>query len=282
MDGRYCRNDAKSHPQEHNPSFYNKKENQFSRVYYRIPLLAAVLLLTLSVANPKMFAQTIEGGDSQIGREGTLSAAGTAVPNQSSEAVSVAQLSIPAKAVKHLESAEKRFKKSDLGGATSEIDRALEIDPDCAQAFSLRAFVKLALRDFDGAIEDAMRAVALDPHDPESYLAMATAYNSTQEFSNAAEAAQQAFRLSPDAWQGQLELAKSLYGQGQYVSALNALDPLNLDFPDVHLVRADVLMRLGHTAEAVEQFRLFLKQAPDDPRDGRIRQIVANVGKNPP
>jgi tetratricopeptide (TPR) repeat protein len=226
--------------------------------------------------------QTSGVSNPETDREGVLTAAATTMPNQRTYAVSVAQLSIPAKAIKHLESAHKHFTKSDLPGAIREIDQALEIDPGCAQAFSLRAFVELALKNFNGAVGDAMRAVALDPHDPESYLALATAYNSAQDFSKAAEAAQQALSLNPDAWQGQLELAKSWYSQGQYGLALNALNRINQDFPDVHLVRANVLMCLGRAAEAAEQFRLFLKQAPDDPRDVQIRQIVANVGENPP
>jgi len=218
-----------------------------------------------------MSAQTIDGRDPQIGQNKIL-------PNQSSYAVSLARLSIPAKAIKHLESANKRFNKGDLSRAAREIDQALEIDPHCAEAFSMRALVKLALKNFAGAIEDAHRAIALDPVDPAPRLALATAYNAAKEFSKAAEAAQQALGLNPNAWQGRLELAKSWYSQGQYALALNALDRVNVDFPDVHLVRANVLMCLGRAAEATEQFRIFLRQAPDDSRDEQIARIVANAG----
>jgi tetratricopeptide (TPR) repeat protein len=201
----------------------------------------------------------------------------TDAPDPAPAAVSVAQLRIPEKAVKHLESAQKRFGKQDMPGTMAEIERALKIDPHCARAFSLRSFVKLAGSDSDGAIEDAVRAVALDPHDAESYIALATAYDDAKEFSNAAEAARQAVSIAPNAWQGRLELAKSLYGQGQYVLALGALNLIRKDFPDVHLVRADVLMQLERTGEAAEEFNLFMKQAPNDPRDERIRQIVAQA-----
>jgi tetratricopeptide (TPR) repeat protein len=191
--------------------------------------------------------------------------------------VSLAQLSIPAKVVKHLESAQKRFTNRDMPGTMVEIGRALKIDPNCARGFSLRSFVKLAENDFDGAIEDAVRAVALDPHDAESYLALATAYNDAKEFSSAGEAALLAVNIAPNVWQGRLELAKSFYGQGQFVLALNALNLIHTDFPDVHLVRADVLMQLERSREAAEEFKLFVTQSPNDARDERIRQIVAHA-----
>jgi tetratricopeptide (TPR) repeat protein len=282
MGERDCHSAVPLHPPHYKPSLNSHKGNELSRIFI-IRLLIFVCLQALLFSSPIMSAAQTSGvSNPETGREGVLTAAATTVPNQPTYSVSVAQLSIPAKAIKHLESAHKHFTKSDLTGAIKEIDQALGVDPDCAQAFSLRAFVKLALKNFDGAIEDAIRAVVLDPHDPESYLALATAYNSAQHFSKAAEAAQQALNLNPDAWQGRLELAKSWYSRGQYDLALNALDRIHQDFPDVHLVRANVLMCLGHASEAAEQFRLFLKQAPDDPRDGQIRRIVAKVGENPP
>jgi tetratricopeptide (TPR) repeat protein len=193
--------------------------------------------------------------------------------------VSAARLSVPASASKHLQLAHRRFSKLDLRGAVKEIDRALEIDPVCAQALSMRSFVKLAMNDLSGAVEDATHATVLDPHDGEAYIALATAYNSVKQFQKAVEAARQALSIHPDVWQARLEMAKSLYGRGEYVPALSVLERVDKDFPDVHLVRADLLMCLGRSREAIEQFTLFLKQAPTDSRGAQVRQIVATAGQ---
>jgi tetratricopeptide (TPR) repeat protein len=200
-----------------------------------------------------------------------------AAPQSSRYTVSAARLSVPAKVGKSLEAAQKRFDKADWRGAIAEIDRALQIDPNCAWAFSMRAYIKLAGNDVSGAVEDAARAVALDSYDSESYVALATAYNYAKEFKRAAEAARKALGLRPDAWQARLEMAKSLYGQDQCVVALSVLDGITRDFPDVHLMRANVLMRLSRSREAADEFNIFLKQAPNDPRNARIRQIVATA-----
>lgn len=191
--------------------------------------------------------------------------------------VSAAQLHVPAKAWSRLEAAHKEFSKGNLDKAEREVDRALQIDPACGPAFSIRAFIRLAEKNLSGAMADARRAILIDPYDADSLVALAMAYNSLKDFQSAAHAAAEALEIRPDSWQARLESAKSLYGLGQSVSALRELDAVNRDFPDVHLVRGNILMSLGRREEAVEEFRFFLREEPLDPRSGQIRGIVAQT-----
>jgi tetratricopeptide (TPR) repeat protein len=202
---------------------------------------------------------------------------GTASPRPSRYTVSANTLALPAKARAHMEAAHKRFIEMNLRGAMSEANRALLIVPNCPQALSLRAFIKLAMRDVDGAIEDAARAVSVDPGDVEPYVALGMAYNTAKDFSNAAAYLEKALSIRPDDWQGRLEMAKSLYGQCKFVLALYEIGQVRQDFPDVHLLRANVLMRLERRHEAAEEFNAFLKQAPNDERGDKVRQIVSEV-----
>jgi tetratricopeptide (TPR) repeat protein len=196
-------------------------------------------------------------------------------PEPARDTVSAAQLSVPAKAWKFLESAHARFSNGNLPEAAKEIDRALQLDPVCAQAFSMRAFIKLAGSDREGAVEDAKRAILLDPHDAESFVALAMSYNALKEFQRAAQAARQALAIRPGSWQGRLEMAKSLYHQEELIAALRELEFVRTDFPDVHLVRGSVLARLDRSLEAAEEFEAFLREAPADPRSEQIRGLVA-------
>jgi|SRR5580704_1769260 tetratricopeptide (TPR) repeat protein len=188
--------------------------------------------------------------------------------------ISAQQLRIPAGARTHLKLAQREFSRSNFAGAEKEIDRALQVDSICAPAFSMLALLRLASRNFDEAIEDATRALALDPTETDANLALATAYNSMGEFQKAEAAARQTIRMRPDFWQGRLELAKAFYGQQRLVAALRELDELNKDFPDVHLVRANILMQLNRSEEATIEFSQFLREAPNDPRRGQIERIV--------
>ena len=189
--------------------------------------------------------------------------------------VSAKRPGIPAKARKHLAAANEAFGNSMFDKAGREIECALEADATFPQAFTMRAFIKLAEKDPQSAVEDARRAASLDAGDSEAFIALAMAYNSLREFQRGEEAAQQALNLRPDSWQARLELAKSFYGQREFVLALCELDSGNVNFPDAHLVRANVLISLDRIPEASEEFRTFLREAPADSRAEQISRIVA-------
>jgi tetratricopeptide (TPR) repeat protein len=214
----------------------------------------------------------------QPDREVTIAfpvASGTAAaPSQPMYTISAQELRVPAKARAHLKLAQQEFSKLNFAGAEREIDQALQVDSICAAAFSMRAFLRLASRDPSGAIEDATRALALDSREADAYVALATGYNSLGEFRSAETAAQQALGRRPDFWQGRLEIAKALYGERRFVLALRELEELNNDFPDVHLVRANILQRLDRSLEAAEEFSQFLREAPNDPRSEQVKRIV--------
>jgi tetratricopeptide (TPR) repeat protein len=195
----------------------------------------------------------------------------------SSNVISVSRLRVPSKAVTHLEAAQRHFLKMQLAQATEEIDRAIRIYPGFAQAFCMKALVSLAEKDFTDSVENAAHAISLDDADAYSWVALSTAYNSLNEWPEAEAAADRALALDPSAWQGRLELAKSFYGEGKFVLALNTLDQLNPNIPDIHLVRANSLMRLGRSQEAARQFSVFLQEAPGDSRSDQIRQILLRV-----
>lgn len=224
-------------------------------------LLATLIAMVIVFLSPSSFAQTVAGPKARSPQY----------------AVSVQQLRVSPKIRAHLAKAQQQFYRMKLSAAAEEIDQALRIDPACAQAFTMRAFIKLASQDASGAAEDAAYSASLDPNDAQAFLALATAYNSTRNFQKAEAAAGQVLRLRPDLWQGRLELVKALYQQNRLDEALLELASLKNDFPDVHLVRGNVLMKLGRRGEGAKEFQAFLDQAPHDPRGARIKQIVASL-----
>ena len=188
--------------------------------------------------------------------------------------VSAAELRAGPKLAAYLSAAHKQFSAGNLGKAERELERAIEIDPSCAPAFSMRALIDLAGNKPVNAISDATRAVEIDAQDSESFVAMAMVYNALKKFSAAGEAARHALAIHPDSWQGRLELAKSSYGLGQLEPALEELDAVGMDFPDVHLVRGNVLMKLRRPGEAAKEFKVFMEKEPHDPRNLLIRRIL--------
>lgn len=240
--------------------FHKNKVDKFGRVHVSIPSLVFILFSFLYAASAQSLNDTpaVSANDTSYNK-----------------VVSATTLRVPTKAWNHLQAAQKNFSKSNLREAEQEIEQALKIDPDFPQAFTVRALLKLADQDGNGALGDAKRATSLDPNDAESYVALGTTYNYLKQFSEAQAAATKALSISPTSWHAQLELVKSVYGQGQFALALQELDALHKDFPDAHLIRGNALMRLHRPQEASLEFQAFLKEAPGDPRESQIQQILA-------
>jgi tetratricopeptide (TPR) repeat protein len=196
-------------------------------------------------------------------------------------AISVRQMQVPAKVRADLMKASHDFGRLDLLGARKEIERALQAGPECAQAFTMRALIELASGDVEGAFSDSVHATTLDANDANAFLTLATAENFRRNFEQAAADAEHALRIQPELWQARLEVAKALYRAGQWAAALQSMDPLKIDFPDVHLLRGNVLMRLGRSEEAGLEFATFLKEAPHDARGEQVRKILLTVGSPP-
>jgi tetratricopeptide (TPR) repeat protein len=232
----------------------------------------------LLIANSRqLHDERISLGRTDVEIKLSVSGSSNGVARQSRFSVSSRQLGIPAKARARVASAQEQFKKLNLPQATRELNIALRIDPSCSEAWSMRAFVELAAKNLPGAVADASHAAALDPDNADAYLALGTAYNSMNDFKHAERALSQALDLRPDTWQAQLEIAKTWYGQKRLVLALRQLEILNRDFPDVHLVRANVMMSLGRDREGAEEFSIFLREAPGDRRGRQIQKILAQI-----
>lgn len=231
----------------------------------------------LIVTNSDQFnAERVQIGRTDLNIRLRVSAAPTGV-NHALYKISARQLAISPKTRARIAAAQDKFEKGNISEALTELDTAGRLSPSCSEAWSMRAFIKLADRDVAGAINDASHALDLDRTNPEAYLALGSAYNSENDFDRAETNLRRALGLNPDSWQAKLELAKTWYGQKRHVIALRQLDLIRSDFPDVHLLRANILISLGRKQEGAEQFAIFLRAVPSDRRAPQIRQIIGEI-----
>lgn len=264
MDAGYFRSLVQSFRRPHSNNLYSNKVNQLTWVCavrsWVVCAFVAILWTQTSVAqttSPK------------------------AIDSDPRFQVSLAELKVPNRVWSRLQAAHKAINAGNLQEAAKQSDEALQIDPECAAAFSMKALIELARNKPLDAMQNAIRATYVDPHYVEGFVVLAMVGNAADDFANSQHAAEQALTLEPGSWKAHLELAKSFYGEAWFNAALLELNQVRKDFPDVHLVRGNILMRLGRNDESAQEFALFLREAPYDPRAAVIRQIIALTAGSP-
>jgi Tfp pilus assembly protein PilF len=204
-------------------------------------------------------------------------------PKGQGNTVSVASLSVPEKAKRAFESAQKAVSKNKLEEAAAQLDRALTIAPQYPQALSLRAVVHLAKGDSKAAQDDAHRAVDIDPSNSLAYTILGASYNATGQFLQAVDSLQRAVKIDPNFWQSHYEMAKSFYAQGKSASALQEIEAAKRnapkEFAQIHLISGVILIKLHRTAEAATELQQFLKQDPKNPEAANVERTLASISQ---
>ena len=90
------------------------------------------------------------------------------------------------------------WKKGDSDNAITDYTKAIEHDPEYADAYNYRGICHLSNGDVDEAIADYTRAIRLDPEFTEAYKDRATAYLGNGEFDEAIADYTKAIQLNPD------------------------------------------------------------------------------------
>jgi tetratricopeptide (TPR) repeat protein len=93
----------------------------------------------------------------------------------------------------------KYYELQDIHGGLSNYDRAIELDPNHALAYSNRGNIKKdCLQDYQGALGDYDRAILLHPHDPVTYYNRALLKNIKQDYQGSFADYNRAIELCPD------------------------------------------------------------------------------------
>jgi len=209
---------------------------------------------------------------------------GHGVPRENGgrNSISVAEYRVPEKAREELKKAREASLKGKTDEAQDHVAKALEIYPQYADALTMRAILKLSVRDIDGAVDDLQKALQYDGSYGMAYMVLGSAYNTQAKFDDAIIALQHGQTLAPDAWQCYFELGKAYAGKNDYESALRQLDRAQTmappDYPLIRLVRAHVFMQLNRYADAVTDLQVYLAKNPQG-ADAELAQKMLEAAK---
>ena len=85
----------------------------------------------------------------------------------------------------------------DFSGAITDFNKAIEINPQDEEAYSIRGLVKAYLKDYNGAIEDFTKAIKINPQNECAYYNRGVAKCKLQDYSGAIKDYTIAININP-------------------------------------------------------------------------------------
>jgi tetratricopeptide (TPR) repeat protein len=187
----------------------------------------------------------------------------------------------------HLYLAWAYLDQNNLGAALTTVNKALERDPNLADARWILGRIQLRTGAVKDAVQSFQQTLKLKPGRVEAYANMGDAYDQLRDLPAAVRAYQEAVRHAPenaDWWYrlGALHLDRGSRDEARVALAEAVLrgDRL-IEKPtwlaDAHRLYAEVLREGGRTSEAIEHYRVFLDTAPNGhPDRPEVERIVTS------
>ncbi len=162
-----------------------------------------------------------------------------------------------------------------LGDALTEFRRAVELDPDYAEARMELALRLLAGANYDEALQQLQAVSKLTPKLVEVQLALGDAYRSKGQWENAKAAFDQALRMRSDLPQAHFNLALMYMTVANNASAAGATGP-GTGYPGL-----DILTTYSKAKDEFAQYRTQMgsKITRDDPSSGYLDDIDKSIAR---
>lgn len=196
--------------------------------------------------------------------------------------VSVRELSIPHKAQDAMQKGmDLLYRKSDYRGSIKQFQSAVQAYPDYYEAYAQIGVAYRELGDSPSSEQALRKSVELSR---EQYLdglcLLAALLSDNGRFSEAEPVARKSVELDPDSWQANAALAKTLLGlnRGKEAEA-NAATAVKLQpgNPTLHLILANIHIRLRNYAGLLDDLNAYLKLDPSGPMADQARTQRAEI-----
>ncbi len=214
-------------------------------------------------------------------------AASSAPPGTS--LVSVQRFMVSKEARQFFEKGERELIKRRYQSAGEQLDRALSIAPDFADALNARGVIYLQENNLPKARELFEKAIASNPQMGEAYIGQGSALIRQGHFEAAIEPLTKGLALSPNSYLGHFERCRAYFNLGR-------LEPANsdcrrareiADHPRLELLilMGNLYLRTGRQPEALREFEAYLRLDASSPTADQVRSVVKSLrdaGVTPP
>jgi tetratricopeptide (TPR) repeat protein len=157
--------------------------------------------------------------------------------------------------------------------------KAVEVDPEFADAFNELGAAEVSLGKLPEAAGNFQKAVDLAPEHRLALPNLSIVLAKMKHFQEAGKVARRALKVMPANPTLRFILAASLIeGHGDAGEALANLRQADAEIPKAHLLEARLLAEAGRRADAVNQVETYLRvTAPDDPDRSKIEAYLSEL-----
>jgi Tfp pilus assembly protein PilF len=205
------------------------------------------------------------------------------IANVQATAISFTTLAAPKEARKSFEKAQKFLQQKNArpAEAIKELEKAVEVYPQYAAAWNLLGETRLSQKDEEGARKAFERSLAADPKYVNPYLHLAAMDLRASQWAAAADITSRLTQMNPFLGQAHYFNAIANYNLGKMdLAEKSARSAMQSDsgngLPMLHQLLGTILARQGNFPSAAEEFRSFLKLAPNSPNAEQLRKQLTD------
>ena len=197
--------------------------------------------------------------------------------------ISAGDLKIPEKASKEFDKATKLIAKQEWQAAIDQLNKAVALYPDYAEAYNNLGVMYARLGDPNKEREALQKAVAADAHFCPALVNLARLEMKEENYAAAEVHLSQATAADPSDTRALVLLAQVQLLDRHYEDAIASADKVHAmshgQYSVVHYVAARACERLNRLPDAVSEFILFLAEEPAGDRANAARQEMAAIQK---
>jgi Tfp pilus assembly protein PilF len=193
--------------------------------------------------------------------------------------VSATYLSIPDRATKEYEEAQRCLTRNDSACASTHLERAVTVAPRFTAAWNQLGTIAYQSHRFSDAEADFRKALETDPDAFEPLVNLGGVLLSLERPREALDYNQSAVRRRPNDALANSQLGLNYFELNEmapaeaFLKTAIQLDPAHFSHPQLTL--AEIYLRRGDRAAALEQMQDFLKRHPDSTQAARVRAALA-------
>jgi tetratricopeptide (TPR) repeat protein len=201
----------------------------------------------------------------------------SAQTQQSSNVISIRELSIPPKALRAFEQGMEQLAKKDPAASLPHFQRAISEYAGYYEAYDRMGAADLKLWRLPEAEQAFRKAIEVSAGQyAHPLLALGAILDDQEKFAEAESVTRKGLNLAPESWTGRYYLALALFGLNRLVDAKNSLHEAlrrKTDFPQAHLLLAEIHSREQDYRSLLSDVDEYLKLAPDSPASARAKAL---------